>query len=65
MARAAKAIQEGRATETTLRELLRTARIMPQLLREAHKAAQAVCIMDSENTGQLTLLPPEAERRCA
>ena len=65
MSRAAQAIDEGRATGTTLRELIRTARIMPQLLREAHAAAQAVCTVDSEDTGQLTLIPPEVERRCA
>jgi hypothetical protein len=65
MSRAAQAIDEGHATETTLRELIRTARIMPQLLREAHAAAQAVCTVDSEDTGQLTLIPPEVERRCA
>ncbi len=65
MSRAAQAIDEGHATGTTLRELIRTARIMPQLLREAHAAAQAVCTVDSEDTGQLTLIPPEVERRCA
>jgi hypothetical protein len=65
MSRAAQAIDEGHATETTLRELIRTARIMPQLLREAHAAAQAVCTVDSEDTGHLTLIPPEVERRCA
>lgn len=63
--RLAEAVLSGRGDSTMVAELVQGVRRLPHLLRPAHRLLQDLCEAESEDTGQLTLIPPEVERRCA
>ena len=61
--RDARCVLSGKGDVALIGDVMRQAIHLPELLRDAHRIVQALCEVDSDQSGQLTL--PVADRRCA